>query len=261
MTELNPQESEFVRMTQQLFAFLTARGLSKVEVENDIEGVQVRFRDATTAVEIRLESERRLFVEVVPLRRGQLPKRFDERGRELLTHFPLTRLMAHIDPRWRAPEQLDDIATRDELLEVLGRLAEALDQHGDRIFRGDRDVFAQVEARMRRDLAVIMLENWARFVDRVRSGFDGNIAEYTSAITERGQLESILQTWRGNPDEDPRAQLARLDGIFDDLTEPVPAMKPPRDLFALVPEPNAARWWRRPKLMTGALREYFEARV
>ncbi len=260
MTKLSPPESEFVRMTEQLFAFLAARGLSRVEVERDIEGVQVRFRDAAMAVEIRLESERRLFVDVVPLSGGQLPKRFDESGRELLTHFPLTRLLAHIDPRWPAPEDLDDIATRDELLEVLGRLSGSLADNADRILGGERDLFGQVEASMRRRLALIMLENWARFVDRVRRGFDGNIAEYTSAITERGQLESILHTWQGNANEDPRAQLARLDRIFDDLTEPVPATKS-QALFSLVPAPNAARWWRRPKILTGALREYFEARV
>lgn len=260
MRELTSRESEFVRMTEQLFGFLRARHLSRVEVESDIEGVQVRFRDTTTAVEIRFESERSVFVDVVLLKDGQLPRRFDERGRELLTHFPLTRLLAHLEPAWQPPEQVDDVATREDLLEVLGRFAEALHRHGNRILRGNPELFAQVEAGMRRRLALIMLENWARFVDRVRRGFSGNIAEYTSAITERGQLEDILQAWRRNADEDPRAQLARLDEIFDDLTEAVP-MADSRAVFSLVPAPNAARWWRRPKVLSGQLREYFADRV
>ncbi len=260
MRELTPRESDFVRMAEQLFAFVRGRESSNVEIESDIEGVLVRFMGRSTALELRLESDRALFVDIVPLRHGELPPRFDDRGSERLTRFSLSQLITEIDPSWPRPQELDDVTTADDLIDILRRFATGLEEHRDRILSADSELFGRVEAGMRRRLALIMLENWARFVDRVRRGFTGNIAEYTLAITERGQLEDVLQTWRGDSSEDPRAQLARLDRIFDDLTELVPAPDPGGP-FSIVPDPKAKRWWRRPKVLTGQLREYFSARA
>jgi hypothetical protein len=111
----------------------------------------------------------------------------------------------------------------------------------------------------------VYLANWARFVERVRTGFDGSVFEYTEGVTARAQLHSLLTVWEGSRHDDPVDKVAQVDRAFDDATEPLnwegrwnPLRKQP---WKVLPTPAAKRWWRRPKWLIGSLRDYFERRA
>lgn len=144
---------------------------------------------------------------------------------------------------------------------MLGEYAAALERCGHEVLRGDRAAFDQIARRARRELILTYVEDWARFVDRIRRGFTGTIAEYTSGITARGQLQALLETWKGDRSEDPRAQVERLDRMFEEVTEAIATLAPvPGTQYSVLPSPDAMRWWRRPKTLVGALSDYFAMR-
>lgn len=259
MRQPTAAESDFVRMAAELFAFLCDDFDCSLAVENDIEGETIRYMNKWVAVELRLESDEVILVEVVPLVAGRIPPRFDPDGSERHTHFPAAELIRYYDPGWEPPATEFAARDRSDLLDVLSQYAGSLRRWGASVLRGDTRPFATIEADMRRRLSLILLEDWARFVERVRTGFSGGIGEYTSAITARGQLESALRHWIGDSRLDPRAQLAQLDRAFDDATEPVTTDELVSS-YRVVPDSSAKRWWRRPKMLVGPLREYFERR-
>jgi len=251
---LQPLQSEFVRITLELFDFLRTEWGYRSEVTGagSFE-ITVLFKAKNVGVEIMLADEGWIIPKIIPLRNGKMPAWFDSSLRDLYTGFPLEDFFEFIDPTWKRPEHRR-IESPEDIDDELRGYAEQLRKHGQPLLRGDRAVFDRMEDQMRHGLIVIYLKNWTRFVERVRSGFDGPFTEYIAGIIERSQLESVLKIWKGNRANDPVQEIQRIDNIFDDCTEPL-RWGAGRNI--MLPSPNARRWWRRPKWLTGSLREYF----
>lgn len=261
MREPTPAEAEFIRLSEEIFAFLRTVYACSSEIDNDVEGVTVRYHNAWLAVELRFEVDQRCFIDLVPLDDGRLPPRFDPQGNEPLTRFPLAELAALCEPSWKRPVRENVARDAEDLAEVLRHYAALLERCGDRVLRGDREAFARIEAKIRGELITILLRDWGGFVERVRRGYTGGIGEYTLAITSRGQLENILENWRGEPKPDAQTALMQLDRAFDESTEPISMQaRSVRQTVTLVPDSKAMRWWRRPKILVGPLRDHFAGR-
>lgn len=251
---LEPLESEFVRITSELFRFL----VTEWDCTKDVAGagsfeITVLFRNRKVCLEIMLVEEAWIIPKVIPLSGGKVPAWFDGQLNDLYTGFPLEMFFELVDPSWHRPDHRKIANAQDIENELRGYAAELLTQ-GEPLFSGDQAVLEQMEGEMRRRLMDIHLKDWRRFVERVREGFDGPITEYVGGIVARSQLESVLKVWKGNRADDPVEEIGRLDLVFESCTEP---LKWGSGQNITLPTPNARRWWRRPKWLVGSLRDYF----
>jgi hypothetical protein len=251
---LEPLEREFVRITLDLFDFL----VSEWGCRSDVSGagsfeIAVVFRNEQVAVEVMFSEESWIIPKVIPLRRGKMPEWFDGQLKDLFTGFPLEMFFELVDPSWQRPKHQRVVNAQDIQNELSGYASEFREQ-GQPLLTGDQVVFDQMESRMRQRLIAIHLKDWTRFVERVRTGFDGPITEFVEAVVGRSQLDSVLTIWKGDRADDPILEIERLDRVFEEYTEPL-AWGAGRNI--VLPTPNAKRWWRRPKWLTGSLRDYF----
>jgi hypothetical protein len=251
---LQPLVADFVRITQELFSFLVTEWGCQTEVSGAGSGeITVLFRNRNVGVEVTLVGEIWVIPMIVPLRNGRMPPWFDWKLRDQFHGFAPEQFFETVDPTWRRPEHRQ-IERSEDIERELRPYAEELHTLGQPLRVGDRAVFAQMEAQSRRGLIRIYVKNWATFVERVRVGFDGPITQYVAGIVERSQLDAVIQTWKGDRLDDPLEEIGRLDRLFDQATEPL-AWGKGRNI--VVPSPGARRWWRRPKWLTGSLRDYF----
>jgi hypothetical protein len=205
-------------------------------------------------VEILLEDESWIIPTIIPLKKGKMPPWFDWKLNDLYTGFPPEMFFETVDPSWKRPEHRKIVSAQDIENELRG-YAEELRTYGELLRIGDRATFDRMQDLARRRLIEIHVNNWTRFVERVRNGFDGSITDYVGGIVARAQLESISKVWKGIRTEDPTEEILRLDRIFDECTEP---LKWGTGRNMTVPTPNARRWWRRPKWLVGSLQDYFQ---
>jgi hypothetical protein len=182
-----------------------------------------------------------------------MPAWFDWKLRDQYTGFAPELFFEVVDPSWKRPDH-HPVTSGADIENELRPYAEELRRHGKPLRFGDQAVFAQMEDRTRRRLIAIYLKDWSSFVERVRLGFDGAVTDYVAGIVARSQLQAVLETWKGERAADPLPEIQRIDRIFDQSTEPL-RWRTDRNL--LLPSPTARRWWRRPKWLTGSLRDYF----
>lgn len=256
--ELGPFEGEFVELTKRHFEFLREMGFScEVQPVGNFQ-LQVVYKRKEVGLVLELESEERIYFSVGPLRNGEFTPYFDGDLNEQQVHFFVDSYLRDVDPNWRRPALANAVKSPEDMELVLQLYATALRAHGEALLRGDQEVINRGFADVRSGFLAHALENWAMFVHRVKSGYEGSIVDYTSALTERAQLESALRTWKGERRSDPIGQLARLDKIFDENTEPLSLQAGSR--WQIVPVPTAGRWWRKPKRAVGPLASYFAER-
>ena len=253
MRQLTVAEADFVDVARHAFSFLSTEFGSTSDVETDNEGVTLRFHNAFVELAVRLEGDRQVFLELVPLRGGEASRLFDAHGAEPLTRYPLVDVIRFYSPKWQPPSGGDDAVDRSRMTDIVGPYAEAFKRTAAAVLRGDHQPFPAIEAEIKRTLVPVLMRDWSHFVQRVRSGFSGGPGEYTLGITSRGQLEDVLRNWKGNVSPSVRGELAELDDAFDDATVPLDRSK----RLPLVPAEHARRWWRRPRLLAGPLKDFF----
>jgi hypothetical protein len=255
---MTPLEREFTALTKGQFAFLEKQGFTSRAMQVGNFETHVVYRSDRVELRIVFETEDRIFVHAGLLVNGQLADRFDANLNEKLVDFIIDTYFEQVDPGWKTPSITQHIRDPKDIELVLQLYAAELKAHGEHLLAGDQDVFDAALGQVRRGFVLHALEDWARFVHRVREGFDGTIVDYTMALTQRGQLESALRYWGGDRSVDPRSQLKRLDRIFEESTEPI-APETVRS-WQLVPSPAAGRWLRKPRILGGPLRDYFTER-
>jgi hypothetical protein len=256
--ELGPFEHEFVELTKRQFAFLSEAGFAcEVRPAGNFE-LRVIYKSASVGLAVELVMEKSISVSVGPLRDGEFAAHFDEHLNEQLVDFYVDSYLREVDPNWRTPPLANALKSAEDMELVLQLYATALRAHGGPLLRGDQKIMDRGFANIRQGFIAHALENWAMFVNRVQTGYEGSIVDYTSALTERAQLESALRNWKGEKRSDPITQLARLDKIFDDNTEPLSLEAGSR--WQIIPVPTAGRWWRKPKRVDGPLAKYFSER-
>jgi hypothetical protein len=252
---LQPIQADFVRIASARFDFLVRDWGYVAEVTGDeMFDLNVLFRGPRVAVEITFSEQTWILTKALPLSGGRLPEWFDAKLNDLYTGFALEDFFGVVDPSWHRPPH-ERIESAAQIERELHPYAEALARDGDRLLAGDAALLDDMRDRTRRETIAVYTRNWADFVARVRRGFDGPITEYTTGIIARSQLEAFLTVWQGSRADDPTGEIAGLDEIFEKSTEPLVWGA---GTNAILPTPNARRWWRRPKWLTGSLRDYFE---
>lgn len=255
MPELNEAEREFVRIITTLFGFLLRYYGCHVEVSTPVRGdLIVLVANANVGLEFTLTDEKHVMILVLELRQGRPPRYFARDMTEALRGFALEDYLRSVEPGWR-PEPLTYPTSSAHVERVLRAYSDLLARHAAQLMTGDADVVARMRDRMRRPTIDAYLALWSRFVERVRVGFDGPITDYIRGITARAQLAAVLNAWEGDRQDDPVAEIARLDRTFEEATEPL-MWGAGRN--AILPIPTAKRWWRRPKFLVSRLRDYLE---
>lgn len=256
MTTLTDTETTFVSAARDAFAFLRTGYGCESTVEPEATGVLVRFANRWLAIDVQLEAPH-ILVSLARLVEGEMPRRFDASGNEVLTHVPLSDLIRLHDPGWQRPRDLGQTPTADDIRRVVTEYSAGLKRYGDGLLRGDPSLWVRLERDMREGLVGTLIREWTQFVDRVRVGFTGDIGEYTLGIQSRGQLEQLLRETASAASG--RAIVESLDRSFVESTEAMEARGMGRSkTYSVVPDAHATRWWRRPKRLIGPLRDYFK---
>jgi hypothetical protein len=251
---LDPLEAEFVRIARTTFDFLIAEWAFRFEVSGyGTDEIVVLFKNVRIGIQVTLSGWENLMLFALPLTNGRGPEYFDSQLNDLYTGFSLDEYFGHVDPSWQRPQRAH-LATPEQIEAALRPYGQELSLHGQRLLRGDPALLGEMRDLARQKTIEVYLRNWARFVQRIRAGFDGPITEYAEGITARAQLNAVLTVWKGNPEHDPVDEVARLDRAFDEVTEP---LKWGAGKNLILPTPAGRRWWRRPRWLTGQLRDYF----
>jgi hypothetical protein len=248
-----PIPRDFVDVALELFGFLVTEHRFIERVVPDGPEVWVHLIGPKVAFEIMLEDDGWITIDVVPIHKGKTPEYFDLHLRDQYRGFPLELFFEKVDPEWIRPPH-PKVRSAQDIRSELAPYARELASHGGPLLAGDAALFAEMKGRVRSRLIEIHLDNWKRFVERIRSGFDGPISEYVSGIVARAQLETFQTVWSGPTADDPVDAIHQTDALFDQFTEP---LKWGGGANVVLPSPAARRWWRRPKWLVGTLRDYF----
>jgi hypothetical protein len=253
MTELQPVKA-FLDVADRTLSFLvTDVGLMYEKQRLGASWIAARYRGRSVIIQFALDSNIYILAEIIALQDGREPRRFEADLREHLTNLDLAELLAILDPTWSAPARPTRVRDRQDMVDVLSAYASALRRHLSDVLEPDERSLERVRVNMRRRMVFDLLKYWSEFVSDVRRGYAAGVGEYTRAISTRATLEDLAE-WRDPVVSESRAQLLELDALFDEVTDPIP-WGPSN----LLPTPRAARWWRKPRSMTNALRQEFRA--
>ncbi len=240
-----------LEITRETFEFLVTEYL--LTATKEVLGasyVGLQYRGKEVILRFGLDSDIFVQTELVPLVGGEEPRRFDPDLREHRTHLFLTDAFDVLEPRSTMPTT-PAVRDADDITKVLSEYAALLRTHARAILGPRPDFLRQVHVKENRRTLLRLLASWAEFVEEVSRGYQSGIVEYVGTIGGRATLEDMTD-WSDPFTAESRRQLVELDAIFDRSTEPVTW-----GAGQLNATPRAARWWRKPLIMSDEMRREF----
>jgi len=140
--------NEFQRACQEEMAFLVEEfGFGPPDVEVDRFGAELRYKNATTGITVRLEPrENRIFVMLYRLVGGEFPHYHSvhERDADLSNNFDLDDLIALRCPSLSVAQPFNEWLTGPRLREVLVGYARALRECASDVLAGNFRIFTDL---------------------------------------------------------------------------------------------------------------------